>query len=68
MFMLLGASTSALLAVACIALLAVCGLVAVVGTRIVRSRQRRLFRPDLRGQHLRRWRPERKPEPPKEGD
>ncbi len=68
MFTLLGASTSALLAIACITFLAACWLVAVVGTRIVRSKQRRLSRPDLYGQQLRRWRPARKPESPKDKD
>jgi hypothetical protein len=57
-----------LLAIACITILAACWLVAVVGTRIVRSKQRRLSRPDLYGQQLRRWRPARKPESPKDKD
>lgn len=44
MFVLLAYSTSATLAIACITLLAASALVAVVGTRIVRSKERRQVR------------------------
>lgn len=48
---LMFASLSGVLSIACICILAACAVVAVVGTRIVRSKQKR---------QVRRWRIERK--------
>ncbi|MCC7528139.1 MAG: hypothetical protein IT342_06440 [Candidatus Melainabacteria bacterium] len=52
MFALAAVDATGALSIAAIFLLAACTLVAVVGTRIVRSKQR---------QQLRKWRLERKP-------
>ncbi len=65
MLVLLAASTSALLSIVCIALLAAAALVAVVGTRIVRRKQRQQCRQERHLQQARMWRPSRKAEPPK---
>jgi len=68
MFALLATSLSAYLAIGAITIMAACALVAVVGTRIVRSKQRRQCRQERLGQQARHWRPARKPEPPKESN
>jgi len=67
MFVLLAYSTSATLAIACITLLAASALVAVVGTRIVRSKEWRQVRQARPKQQERNWRPARKA-PPKNCD
>ena len=59
MFVLLASNVSAVLSIALVIFLAGCALVAVVGTRIVRSKQK---------QEVRKWRLERKPAGKKEND
>jgi hypothetical protein len=59
MFALAASDATGALSIAAIVFLALCALVAVVGTRIVRAKQK---------QQVRRWRLERKPAQHKEKD
>lgn len=68
MYAVVTSDATGVLAIVAIVLMVVCTLVAVVGTRIVRSKQRQKVRHDRHLQQARSWRPSRRPEPPKGND